>query len=178
MTLPPFDDIKHFMNAAWDGDMPGLDAFIQKYPGALEVTKGEPMAYTALMWAARSGQTESIETLLAHGAKIEARDMHGQTPLIIAAARGNMSATETLIKRGADIFATDEKGRNAADSARAAGMALTAALLDEAIRTRAEAQAAHVRAEQAALDLSAENFREHMRANARSAKFRLKGGSA
>lgn len=175
MTTPPFDDIKNFMNAAWDGDTDGMNAFLAKYPDAQEITKGEPIGFTALMWAAQSDKPSSIELLLARGAKIDARDMNGETSLMLAAGRGNFATVHMLIDKGADVLATDNGGRTAADHAK--GKLATFSYLETVIQQRrkteeeAAAQAARVARE--TLEQAQTALQNQMRANLKSGKFRL-----
>ncbi|MEZ0224855.1 MAG: ankyrin repeat domain-containing protein [Alphaproteobacteria bacterium] len=174
-AAPPLPEIQQFMNSAWDGDVEALDAFLDKYPDAIEITKGEPIGWTALMWAARSGNKDSIELLLGRGAKIEARDGDGMTPLMLAGHAGNISAVQQLLDRGADPLAVDTKGRTAAGCARAEMKEVTAMILDDAIaaKQQALAEAAQVVAKQVS-DAERE-LQDRMRAVARSGKFRIRG---
>lgn len=56
----------------------------------------------ALAWAARNNRTESIKTLVARGADINA-DVYRGTALAWAAAQGRLDAVRTLLDLGADI---------------------------------------------------------------------------
>ena len=49
-----------------------------------------------------------IETLLEHGACVEATDEYGSTALMAAAEFGHTAAIEALVKHGANIEATDD----------------------------------------------------------------------
>lgn len=174
-AAPSFPEIKKFMDDAWDGEVEGISAFLDKYPEATEITKGEPIGWTALMWSARSGKMDSINALLARGAKVDAHDGDGQTPLMMAAHRGYMSVVGLLIEKGADVLATDGKGRTAADIAREEKQRLTTEMLEKAAgekrRKQSEAeQAAAKRVQDAEKDLQ-----DRMRAVARSGKFRIRG---
>jgi len=53
--------------------------------------------------AARRGDVEALERLLAAGADIDARDAHGQTALMLAARIGHHAAVILLVDRGADL---------------------------------------------------------------------------
>lgn len=53
--------------------------------------------------AARKGDVETLERLLAMGTDINARDAHGQTALMTAARIGHAPAVALLVERGADL---------------------------------------------------------------------------
>ena len=177
MTQPPFDEIKNFINAAWDGDVAGMNAFLDKYPDAQEITKGEPIGYTALMWAAQSNKPVSIALLLDRGAKIDARDKEGETPLMLAANRGHIEAVDVLLRRGADVLATDNQGRTASDIAQKQEKTQTAVMLDGAVAARRKAVEDAECAAREALERAENSFQDRMRAVARSGRFRLRGST-
>lgn len=177
-AAPSFPEIEKFMNDAWDGDVDDINAFLDKYPDATEITKGEPIGWTALMWSARNGKTESISVLVGRGAKVDARDGEGQTPLMMAAHRGYMSVVGLLIEKGADILAVDGKGRTAADIAREEKQRLTAGILEKAEAETRQKLQKQAEAEQAAAQRLAEAekvLQDRMRAVARTGKFRIRG---
>lgn len=75
---------------------------------------------TALMYSARNGDTEAVNTLLKHGASVNLADNDGETALMKAAASSCTEETvRALVVAGADLNARDNKGRNALDSFRA-----------------------------------------------------------
>lgn len=53
--------------------------------------------------AARQGNVDTLERLLAKGTDINARDAHGQTALMLAARIGHGPAVALLVERGADL---------------------------------------------------------------------------
>jgi hypothetical protein len=167
-------EIRAFMNAAWDGDVKGVDAFLDKYPEAMEITRGEPIGWTALMWAARGGSKDSIGRLLERGAKIEARDADGMTPLMLAAAQGNISAAQLLLDKGADVLAVDKEGRTAVDCARAEKREITALMLDDAVAAKRQALAEAEQAVTQKISEAERDLQDKMRATARTGKFRIR----
>lgn len=75
---------------------------------------------TALMYAARNGDTEAVKALLRNGATVNIADKEGETALMKAAASSCTEETvRALLSAGADLNARDHKGRNALDSFRA-----------------------------------------------------------
>jgi len=74
---------------------------------------------TALMYAARNGDTQVVNALLRKGASVSVADNDGETALIKAAASScNVETVQALISAGADLNARDHKGQNALDSFR------------------------------------------------------------
>jgi ankyrin repeat protein len=74
---------------------------------------------TALMYAARNGDTEAVNALLRNGASVNVADKEGETALMKAAASScNEETVRALLSAGADLTARDHKGRNALDSFR------------------------------------------------------------
>lgn len=65
---------------------------------------------TPLNAAVLSGLADVAEVLLAAGAQIDARDVHGSTPLHHAAGRGDLILTRVLVSKGADVNAANEPG--------------------------------------------------------------------
>lgn len=55
--------------------------------------------------AAFDGEIELVEILIANGADVDERDVHGYTPLHIAIQEGNTDVAKALINNGADINA-------------------------------------------------------------------------
>ncbi len=67
------------------------------------------MGETALMTCAKTGSADALQTLLARGAKVEAREAsHGQTALMWAATQENPEAVRVLLAHGADVHARSE----------------------------------------------------------------------
>jgi ankyrin repeat protein len=65
-----------------------------------------PEGETALMTAARTGNVEAARVLLAHGARVDARESwRGQTALMWAAAQDHPAMVRELLSNGADVNA-------------------------------------------------------------------------
>lgn len=74
---------------------------------------------TALMFAARNGDTLAVNALLRNGAEVNIADKEGETALMKAAASScNEETVRALLSAGADLSVRDHKGRNALDSFR------------------------------------------------------------
>jgi hypothetical protein len=69
------------------------------------------IAEPELQWAARTGQTATVATLLAAGADANGTDPDGMTPLHFAAMNGQLEAVRLLLAAGADLHAQDSLGR-------------------------------------------------------------------
>ncbi len=64
-----------------------------------------------LMLASYNGQEETASMLLKHGADVDRRNDHGQTPLGGVAFKGNMPLVSLLLHAGADINADNGGGK-------------------------------------------------------------------
>ena len=73
---------------------------------------------TELHIAARSGDTETVLTLIASGADLEAKyERSGSTPLHLASVNGHTETALSLIEAGADVDSRDKTGRTPLDRA-------------------------------------------------------------
>lgn len=63
--------------------------------------------YTPLMIAADGGNATMVRVLLGHGAKINGKNLTGQSVLMTSCHRGNSEIVRLLIERGADVNAAD-----------------------------------------------------------------------
>jgi ankyrin repeat protein len=73
--------------------------------------------WTALHYAASSGDCDIIKLLLDKSAYIDAESPNKTTPIMMAARGGQMAAVKLLIEEGADIGLKNEQGMTAADFA-------------------------------------------------------------
>ncbi len=87
--------------------------------------------WTALHYAAASGNVTIIARLLEESAYIDAESPNGTTPLMMAARGGRRDALLLLLEEGADPVLKNERGLTAADFARSYGFGDLARLLDE-----------------------------------------------
>ena len=70
-----------------------------------------PDGETVLMTAARTGTTDAVKALLAHGANVNAREpAKGQTALMWAAAEDNAAVVKVLAEAGGDLQARSKVG--------------------------------------------------------------------
>jgi hypothetical protein len=77
----------------------------QRRPAAETTTArpgGDELGRTALWWAARNGDAETVVRLLAEGANPNAVDADGEGPLHAAARAGHVAVVEQLLAKGAD----------------------------------------------------------------------------
>jgi ankyrin repeat protein len=75
----------------------------------------------ALLVSSFSGDAKVIDTLLGHGANINARSPESKTPLMIASEAGKLEAVRTLLQNQANPFAVDLNNQTAANLALSAG---------------------------------------------------------
>ena len=69
--------------------------------------------YTPLMLASTAGSLETVDLLLKHGAKVNARNSGGITALMIVAANNQPKIAAALLAAGADAAAKSDDGRTA-----------------------------------------------------------------
>ena len=71
--------------------------------------KEDRYGWTALMYAANYGHTETTKLLLKHGTDINAKNNIGWTSLMLAASNGHTETAELLLKHGANINAKEDR---------------------------------------------------------------------
>jgi uncharacterized protein len=115
--------------AAMRGDRAGVLTMIKQ--GA-DVNAPQGDGVTALHWAARHGDAELVNALVAAGAKARAETRFGSyTPLHLAAERGSAAIVKALLTAGAPVDAKTATGATPLMFAAAAGdTGAIAALLD------------------------------------------------
>ena len=108
-------------DAAMNGDRAAVRALLTSGDD-VNAAQGDGM--TALHWAARHGDVDLLEMLLAAGANVKATTrLANYTPLLMASEIGSAGAIDALIAAGADPKATTASGVTPLMFARAAGQA-------------------------------------------------------
>ena len=100
-------------SAALDGNIEAVKQHIAAGTDVDAKTRGE----TPLLWAARFGQSQVAELLIAEGADVNAKNVVGQTPLHWAAMAGHKEIIELLIAAGAEVNAKTKRGDTPLDLA-------------------------------------------------------------
>lgn len=93
----------------------------------------ERLGYTPLMWAVRYGGRDVVAFLVAHGAEVDRRSVHGESALMLSVEHGDehYDITEVLVASGADLKARDKRGTSVLERVRASrNIAKTRALLE------------------------------------------------
>jgi ankyrin repeat protein len=81
-----------------------LDSILSEIPHAM-INKPDAFGKTALLWAARRGDLETLKGLLQHGANPNISDQMRRSPLHMAARSRSLPVIQALIKYGADPIA-------------------------------------------------------------------------
>ncbi len=119
--------VSSVLEAARSGDVDRLRAELRA-GGDVNAAQGD--GFTALHWAARTGNREAAELLIAAGADLSATTRLGShAPLHVAAAAGSAGVAEALIAAGVEVAAPTETGALPIHYAAASGDAETIAVL-------------------------------------------------
>ncbi len=119
------------MMAAFKRNRAALDALLER--GAAVNRSG----WTALHYAAASGDEEIVRTLLRRGALVDAVSplpSGAYTPLMMAAREGHSDTAVLLLAHGADAARTNSEGLTAAQIAERAGKPQVAQAIQRAVR--------------------------------------------
>jgi len=100
--MSPLD---RFMAACARGDRPAADALLAARPTLRNELR--PEHHVMLHRPAESGNAKVLETMLACGFDVEAKDKDNVTPLHRAAMGGHVEAVRVLLAHGADVNAAD-----------------------------------------------------------------------
>ena len=115
------------LDAAMRGDVAALKTELRA-GGDVNAAQGD--GFTALHWAAKTGNREVAEVLIAAGADIRATTRLGRhMPLHVAAAAGQAEVAETLLEAGAPVAEPTETGARAIHFAATSGNASTLEVL-------------------------------------------------
>jgi cytohesin len=106
---------EEIQDAIAKGDIGKVKALVIANPQVLQ--QRDAHGRTPLLIAARSGQKEIVELLLAHKADANERDKSANTALIAAAAQGHVDVVQILLASGADVNATNVVGWSALHAA-------------------------------------------------------------
>jgi ankyrin repeat protein len=87
------------VDAVKNGDKAAIRALLSQ---RVDVNAAETDGTTALHWAARADDVETLYMLIRAGANVKARNRYGMTPLHLACTNGNGAMVEMLLKAGAD----------------------------------------------------------------------------
>ncbi len=105
-------------------------------PAAVKSAEADGM--TALHWAVRGDDLDTVQLLIKAGANVSAANRYGITPLSLAATNGNPSVTRALLKAGANPNAAGPDGETILMTAARAGNAdVVNALLDRGVNVNA-----------------------------------------
>jgi len=106
------------MMAALKGHLPWVQRLLARNA---RIEGLEPLAWTALHYAATGPEPQVVQALLARGAVVDARSPNGSTPLMMAARYGAEPSVALLLQQGADARAKNDAALTAADFAKLGG---------------------------------------------------------
>ena len=118
------------MRAAEKEDRAAFRAMLKKKRveiNAPGVSGNRPLHVAAGLW----GDEALVDELIARGAIVDVRNIHGQTPLYLAVERNNLDVIRDLLESGADVDAEDRKGVTPRQIAVRKHRKRTIALLDQ-----------------------------------------------
>ena len=90
---------------AYKGDTAAVEALL-----AQGTDVNAQNGWTPLMAAACAGRTDTVQTLLDRGARVNAKGWLGRTALMWAARKGHTDGVQTLLAHGADVNAKNNYG--------------------------------------------------------------------
>ena len=96
------------LRAARAGDVVHVIASLDSGADVNVATEGN--GYTALIWAASRGYTETVRLLLEGGADMNLLAADGQTALMRAADNGHFDVVKVLVDNGADVNIQTDRG--------------------------------------------------------------------
>src|SRR5579863_3530616 len=86
-------------DAAMKGNKEAVRSLVQQ---KANVNASQSDGTTALHWAVRADDLETVDLLIRAGANVSAANRDGATPMLLASINGNAAMLERLIKAGAD----------------------------------------------------------------------------
>lgn len=95
-TAPNGEDLR---TASLQGD---LEMVRQLTDDGVDITDGDQLGRTALMFASFNGHTEVVQFLIEQGADVQKQNSEGRTPLMFAASGPFPETAELLLENGAD----------------------------------------------------------------------------
>jgi len=111
------------------GDQEGIKTFFSNQE---QLNAPDAKGSYPLHNAVERESVQTVEMLLALGARIESKDAQGRSPLRLAVDRGGADCARVLAERGADLFSVDATGTTAAEAALAKGGDIVAAVFNAA----------------------------------------------
>ncbi len=109
---PDSEEVSSFHRIAAEGSKIALQAAIEKY-GVAIISARDAQGRTALMKAAETCHTPTMDVLLVAGASLEAADKNGNTALLLTAEKGYKAGISWLLNRGANIDHANNTGQTA-----------------------------------------------------------------
>jgi hypothetical protein len=152
-------DVERLIEASAQGNLSNVALLIEAGVAAGQV---EPLRQvTPLHAAAAQGHEQVVQTLLAHGAPVDAQDWLGVTPLVAAAYGGHAAVMRVLLDAGAQPQHTTREGIGALSAAVTSRQAAAVATLLRAGADPDRADASGVTPRELAARLGLESWLTH-----------------
>jgi ankyrin repeat protein len=98
------------VDAAKQGNAAAVKTLIAQHA---DVNAAEADGMTALHWAVRANDVQTVQMLLRAGAKVNAASRYGMTPILLAAQNGDPTVVAALLKAGANPNSALPEGETA-----------------------------------------------------------------
>lgn len=109
------DQDQVLLEAAKAGDVGAMNRALQSGAHVNARSRSQESERTPLMLACLRGKKEAVQSLLAKGAEVNAKDSGGMTALMWASFSGQHDIVQHLLDKGADANMKDKDGQTAAD---------------------------------------------------------------
>ena len=109
------------VEAVKQADVEAVRALLTQHPDVDDVNAAEADGTTALHWAVRLDDRNTVDLLIRAGGRVHVANRYGVTPLMLACINGNAAVIEMLLNAGADPNSAYPEGATVLMTAAATG---------------------------------------------------------